>query len=82
MLYYRSFKKPPLSSSKARLFASLFEPVFEEVESDWLGGSPAHFLDADWLVAESGLAASLPSPDPWGYAWVCLYEIGRGDQPC
>ena len=52
-------------SSKARLFASLlsalFSAVFNEVESDWLSGSHAHFLDADWLAAESGLAASLPS---------------------
>ena len=31
------------------------------VLSDWLSGSHTHFLNADWLAAESGLAASLPS---------------------
>ena len=58
-------KKNYIFSSKEGLFASffmaLFLSVFMAVESDWLSGSPAHSLDADWLAAESGLAASLPN---------------------
>ena len=68
-----------LISSKARQFATLFSEVFNAVDSYLLALSPAHSLDSDWLAADKRLSRSLTaSQTPGRYAWVCLYEIGRG----
>ena len=50
----------PWTTRRAIYLHQYFIPLFIPISSEWLPGSHTHSLDADWLVAESGLTASLP----------------------